>query len=69
MIIENAIKTLKKCYIGLNKEGMHTLDKSLLKDDLRFDIALAQMDRAIKLGEISENAFHLALSEDHRKLQ
>lgn len=66
---KKAIETLKKCYIGLDSDNNHTVDPSILGDDLHFSIALTQVDMAIKQGKITQGAFHLLLSEDHRKLQ
>lgn len=56
-ILKNALKTIKKAYKGLDDSGVHTLDKSLVGDDLKFDLAMTQVSLAIKNGEITEEKF------------
>ena len=55
-ILENSIKSLKKCYIGIGDDGKHTLDKSKISE-LEFMFASTQVSIAIKKGLITEEKF------------
>ena len=66
---KKAIENLKQCYVGLDESGFHTVDQSLMKDDLKFKFAMHHIYRAIESGKITQDSFLKEISSEHRKLQ
>lgn len=51
--LDKSLETLKKSYIGKNKEGVHQLDKSKV-DELSFIFAMNRVMQAVQSGELTE---------------
>lgn len=56
-ILESSIKSLIKCYKGLDDSGAHVIDKSAIGDDFAFSLALTQVSLGVERGEITEEEF------------
>lgn len=55
--LTKALNIIKSAYKGLDDNGVHTLDKSLVGDDLKFDFAMHTISEAIGNGQITEEKF------------
>jgi len=63
--LDISIQRLRKCYVGKDENGVHTLDKSKI-NELSFKFALFRVNLAIEKGELTEESFISELTKEEQ---